>query len=60
MRENEGGEREGTPIKVVLELWPHRLGGRVTVYKDGKQRDIAVSAPLLAVLIGWAKQQGII
>ncbi len=43
------------PLKLTVELWPARLKARATLTKDGKDRDVEVSSPIVAVLLGFLK-----
>jgi hypothetical protein len=43
------------PVKLAVELWPSRLKARATLTKDGKTRDVEISAPIAAGLIAFLK-----
>lgn len=43
------------PVKLTVELWPSRLKARATLEKDGKARDVEVSAPIVALLLNFLK-----
>lgn len=43
------------PLKLSIELWPSRLKARATLTKDGRERDVEVSAPIAAVLLQFLK-----
>ncbi len=43
------------PLKLAIELWPSRLKARATLTKDGRDRDVEVSSPIVAVLVQFLK-----
>jgi hypothetical protein len=43
------------PVKLSIELWPAKLKARATLTRDGKDRDVEISAPIAAVLLQFLK-----
>jgi len=51
---------DSAPLQVKLELWPAAFRGRATVTKDGKYRDIEISATYMPAIVNFLKLAGVI
>lgn len=47
------------PLKVELELWPEQFRGRATVTRQGKRRDVEITAPYMKLALNLLRLAGI-
>lgn len=43
------------PIRLQVEVWPALLKAKATLTENGKDRDVTISASIVAFLLNWLK-----